>query len=303
VLSRVRSQQLESTPRLLVVDSGSTDGTAELARRWADRVLAIDPASFDHGATRALAIRETDSDLVAFLVQDALPAGRHWLAPLVAAFADRQVAGAYSRQLPREGGNFFVIDRQSRSPIGGSSWRRQEIRDRLAFERQPAIDRLTACTFDNVASCVRRQVALEIELRRVRFGEDVDWAQRVLAAGHAIVYEPASAVYHSHDRGAWYELRRAYVSHQQLNRAFGLRLVPQGADVLRCAAQEHRRLRQLIAGHQGLSPARRRALAWQALPFAFGQTLGVWLGALSAKGLTDGRRIFGAIDRLLSGGI
>ena len=69
---------------LLVCDSGSTDGSAQLARSHGARVLAIDPAEFGHGRTRNLLMSNSRSARVALITQDAEPADELWLESLLA---------------------------------------------------------------------------------------------------------------------------------------------------------------------------------------------------------------------------
>jgi rhamnosyltransferase len=64
--------------------------------------------------------------------------------------------------------------------------------------------------FANTSSCLRRSVWERIPFRDVDFGEDVDWAERVLLAGYTIVYEPDSAVFHSHDYTLREQMRQHY---------------------------------------------------------------------------------------------
>ena len=54
LLKRISEQEASFDYRLLVVDSGSTDGTAELARRYGAFVHRTSQNEFDHGATRNL---------------------------------------------------------------------------------------------------------------------------------------------------------------------------------------------------------------------------------------------------------
>jgi rhamnosyltransferase len=77
-----------------------------------------------------------------------------------------------------------------------------------------------------VCSAVRKSVWSTHRFGRINFGEDIDWAERVLRAGWKIVYEPAAAVVHSHDRPVSYEYKRTYVCHRKLYSQFGLHLVP-----------------------------------------------------------------------------
>ena len=68
---------------VLVIDSGSTDGTAELARRYGASVHRISEDEFDHGATRNLGVSLSGGEYVAFIVQDAMPLDEAWLAAMV----------------------------------------------------------------------------------------------------------------------------------------------------------------------------------------------------------------------------
>jgi GT2 family glycosyltransferase len=67
------------------------------------------------------------------------------------------------------------------------------------------------------------------------FAEDLDWSTKALEAGYSIVYEPAAAVVHSHDRSIWYEYKRTYVCHRRLYELFGLRCAPTLRDAARNA--------------------------------------------------------------------
>ena len=100
-LRAMLDQRLDRSYEVLVIDSGSTDGTIEFLRRQPVRLIQIPAGDFNHGLTRALAVTEARGDIVVFTVQDATPVDRQWMQPLVNALDDPRVAGAYSRQLPR----------------------------------------------------------------------------------------------------------------------------------------------------------------------------------------------------------
>jgi len=59
--------------QLIVVDSGSTDGTIELAERAGALIRRIDKNKFHHAKTRNEAVLLADFDNIVFTVQDAIP--------------------------------------------------------------------------------------------------------------------------------------------------------------------------------------------------------------------------------------
>ena len=69
VLDAVRGQCLDREVELLVADSGSRDGSGELARRRGATVFAVE--RFSHGGTRNRLMERSRGSHVAFLTQDA----------------------------------------------------------------------------------------------------------------------------------------------------------------------------------------------------------------------------------------
>jgi rhamnosyltransferase len=208
LLDSVRNQALSSTPEVLVVDSGSSDATLEIAGRSGAVIHSIEPDSFNHGATRNLAVNLSAGDLIAFLSQDALPVDDLWLASLVAEFANPRVVGAYSRVIPQPDAT-PLVERSTRNDLVHSDSRHlQQIDDVDAWGRATPWAQRIACHFNNVASCVRRSAVLQRPFPELSFGEDLAWGKVVMEDGGALVYEPRSAVIHSHSSGLWRDFRR-----------------------------------------------------------------------------------------------
>jgi rhamnosyltransferase len=223
LLRRLSSQRTNFAYDVLVIDSGSTDGTTELATRHGAAVHRIAPNEFDHGATRNLGASLTAGRCVVFLVQDALPADDHWLAAMVENLdADETVAGVYGRQVPRPDSSPLTRALMRDWPTSSSERREQFAGGRGSYAALPPATRRSLAVFDNVSSCVRRSVWEIIPFERTRFGEDLRWGKAVVEAGHKLVYEPRSAVLHSHERGALYDLKRHYVDALILQELFGL---------------------------------------------------------------------------------
>jgi rhamnosyltransferase len=100
--AQVNALRSQSRPpvEILVVDSGSTDDTAALARRLGVTLHTIEPGSFDHGATRNYGAGQANGDIIIFLTQDALPLGSETLERLVKPLEQSKVVVSYARQVP-----------------------------------------------------------------------------------------------------------------------------------------------------------------------------------------------------------
>ncbi len=199
LLTAVETQQIEADVEILVVDSGSTDGTLEiLARHPGARVLTIPNSEFSHGGTRQFAARESRGQLIAYLTQDAIPVSDSWLAELSAPFAaSERVALVTGRQHPRATafplqkyeviGSFAAL-----GPADGTSWA-DGARDADADHERDGFH-------SDVNAMVRRDLVLgEIPFRDVGYSEDMLMAQDVLAAGLIKAYAGRAVVEHSND--------------------------------------------------------------------------------------------------------
>ncbi|MCP5045444.1 MAG: glycosyltransferase, partial [bacterium] len=183
---------------IVVVDSGSLDGTPQLARERGAHVHEIEPAQFDHGRTRNLGVELSSGDFVAFLSQDARPREPSWLSVLLGPFADPRVAATYARVVPRDDASPLVKRSVASDPAFCADSRDQRIENPADWNFESAHDRRVTCHFNNVASCVRRDLLLETPFPEVEFGEDIAWAQHVMLQGWTIGYRAAAVVVHSH---------------------------------------------------------------------------------------------------------
>ena len=288
---------------ILVIDSGSTDGTAELARRYGASVYRVSRNEFGHGATRNLGVSLASGEYVAFIVQDAVPLDERWLAPMVENLEhDEMVAGVYGRQLPRP-------ESSPLTRVLVNSWPTADLQRREQFVSPPTLydmllpdERRSLATFDNVSSCVRRSVWEAIPFEPTHFGEDLRWGKKVVEAGYKIVYEPRSAVFHSHERGASYDLRRHYADQLVLLDLFGLASTPNLAllllNMLRASAYFYLRL----VGYEK-SVVRAARLVPLALKHAVFSQTGAYLAVQNRRLARVSPQISDRLDRFLSRGI
>jgi rhamnosyltransferase len=182
---------------IIVIDSGSTDGTQDIARRFDKvRLVEISSTEFNHGDTRNLGLRESNGAFILFTVGDARPCNNLWIDELLKGFTGDDVAVVSGAQvLPRE---------RHANPI---DWFRPVSQPQIEtfrfgnaeeFSNAPSATKSRACSLDNVTAIYRRSALQEIGFRRLVYGEDVLFAYDAYRAGKAISFNPAARVYHYH---------------------------------------------------------------------------------------------------------
>jgi GT2 family glycosyltransferase len=259
VLMALAGQGVEH--ELIVCDSGSSDGSLELAREHGARVVEIDPRLFSHGGVRNTLMEASSGAHVALLTQDAEPADAHWLERLLEGFRlAADVAIVYGPYRPRP-------DVASPVRIELERWF-----DSLAPDGRPRVERLEPHErsipageligrrgfFTDANACLARNAWERVPFREVPYAEDRVLAIDMLRAGYAKAFVPEAAVIHSHDYTSGEQLRRCFDEWRGLREVYGWREPASPARVagqLRGAIGHARRM--LIS--EGATGGRRRA--------------------------------------------
>jgi glycosyltransferase involved in cell wall biosynthesis len=164
---------------VVVVDSGSADGSAETARAAGARVLGIPPGAFTFGRALNLGTAACTAEVVVALSAHAFPRSADWLGRMAAALDDPAVACAY-------GATHTWTGSALREPI------RQDI---VLAEAHPRWG------YSNGAGAFRRSLWEQRPFNEDMPGsEDREWALWALRQGHYCLLDPALAVDHDHSR-------------------------------------------------------------------------------------------------------
>ncbi|MHC5062544.1 MAG: glycosyltransferase family 2 protein [Planctomycetota bacterium] len=303
VLQAIDLQEGVELSEKLAIDSGSSDGTVELLKKHDFEVRSIDKRDFNHGATRDQGIAAVTGDVVVLLTQDAQPADEHWLQRLVDCYQDPSVAAAYCRQIPRENCNPFIAARLREWNAGRSVRSVQKLDEPDSLAKLEPMQRLQLCAFDNVASSLRRADWESHKFGHCSFGEDVSLGKDLILAGRSIVFEPDSAVVHSHNRSPREEGKRIYCDHQNLRRLFDLRLIPSYSAWKESLRNERVRHAATVAALDLPEDEKKSLHAW-ARSYAFWSTLGMYLGANSESKMQEKLGpLFRMLDRRMHRGI
>jgi rhamnosyltransferase len=295
VLRAVAGQQVDAVVEVVVLDSGSADGSPERAAQLGARVERIAPERFSHGFARNELMRRTGGEVVAFLTQDAVPFGSGWLARLLEALdAAADVAIACGPYHPAPGARPWTR-REFEAFFAAMADGDEPRVVRAADLPRGADGRVTPSPLSfhtDANGCVARAAWREVPFRDVAYAEDQLLALDLLEAGYAKAFHPLAAVEHSHDYGPVEKLRRTFDEFRALGEVYGHRAAANPRVVLGTARVEAARDRAYMRAHGiGGSELDRLTLA------AAGQHLARGLGA--ALG-TRAERLPAPVQRRLS---
>jgi rhamnosyltransferase len=180
---------------ILLIDSGSTDRTLEIARGFPGvRVIEIPPEDFTFGRALNIGCTHSTGEILVFISAHALPGTDQWMARLLKYFDDSRVVGVWGGQRRRPGAGHAP---------------------RVVYQDLAMFRRNIYFGFNNSNCALRKSVWEKYPFHEGMPGsEDKEWAHRVLSDGHVLVHDSEAFVYHRHDdsiRQAWWRAHREQI--------------------------------------------------------------------------------------------
>lgn len=183
--------QADPLHEVFIIDSGSTDRTLTIARRYSVTIIEIPQEEWSYPGALNVGATAATGEILVCLSAHCLPVGPEWLGSLLRHFDDERVAGVWgpshrpNRPLPpgapmrHEHGSYTIETR-----MWGMSNANAALR-RALWGRHPFDERLPAA-------------------------EDKAWGRDMMREGYVIVYEPTAAVIHGrHTAANAYKRNRA----------------------------------------------------------------------------------------------
>ncbi len=175
-------QQTVKNLQIILVDSGSTDNTVEIASKYPVEVVHIHPEEFTFGYSLNQGIRQCRADRVVFASAHVYPVYPDWLENLIAPLDDPQVALAYGKQRGMETTKFS-------EHMIFQHW----------FPDHP-IRRQDHPFCNNANAAIRRDIWEKQPYdETIPALEDLAWANRAQKQGFQIVYVSEAEVIHVHN--------------------------------------------------------------------------------------------------------
>ncbi len=203
------AHQTISDIEVILVDSGSTDSTVEIAANFGAKVIHIHPDEFTFGRSLNLGINAASHSIIAIASAHVFPVYPDWLKNLLEPFSDPKVALTYGKQR------------------GGETTKFSEHQIFTQWYPQHSDPRQAHPFCNNANAAIRRSAWQQHPYDETLTGlEDLAWADWVLHEGYAIVYVAEAEIIHVHHetpRGVYNRYRREAMAFKRIfpNEHFG----------------------------------------------------------------------------------
>lgn len=196
---------------VIVVDSGSTDGSPEKAEYFGAKVVHIRKEDFTHCYSRNMGAQNASGDYFIFTTQDATPTGPWWARRMLEPLEQGKVVVASCIEKPKEDAELHYRM---------SIWSHHLVflgldgTDKIGTlpEDQNHITLRQNGNLNDIACAVRSDIFMKYRYQTA-YAEDLDFGIRMIRAGHQVAFLSSEQVIHSHRRKPYYYLKRAFVEY------------------------------------------------------------------------------------------
>jgi rhamnosyltransferase len=181
LLEGIRHQTVKDV-EIILVDSGSTDGTVSVAESFGVRTVRIRPDEFTFGRSLNFGIKSATRELIVIASAHVYPVYPDWLETLLRPFEDEQIALTYGKQ---------------RGPAFAKFSEQQVFHQWYPDVSRP---RQETAFCNNANAAIRKSLWEKNNYDETLTGlEDLAWAKWAKEQGHAIAYVAEAEIIHVHN--------------------------------------------------------------------------------------------------------
>ena len=187
-----RQQTTDLDIEVVVIDSGSTDGTCEIAQLHGAKLTYIDKSEFSFGRSLNMGCAFATGDIFVFISGHCVPTDEHWLQSLCQPIIEGKVAYSYGRQVGDNTNNFS---------------------ERRIFAKYfPSKSEVPQVGFfcNNANSALSREAWRDHKFDEELTGlEDMALGKKLSEQGYKLGYVAEAKVFHHHEE-SWSQISRRF---------------------------------------------------------------------------------------------
>jgi len=217
LLPAIKKQSGIKEIEIIIVDSGSKDGTIQAAKKNGARVIRIPKKEFSHDHARNLGTSKARHEYLLFLTQDVLIPTKDWLLKMLKGMEKYHASAASCIETPRKDADMFSrisVWNHNRFMELGNKDRVLSLPGKKDYESLRMNSQLS-----DVACLIRKDIFDKFQFR-TGFAEDVDLGLRLIKGGYRLALLSSAQVIHSHNRSPLQHLKRAYTDTIFMKRIF-----------------------------------------------------------------------------------
>ncbi len=177
---------------VIVVDSGSTDATLEIAESYSCKVLHITRQEFSFGRSLNIGCETAQGDIIVMISGHCVPTGDNWLEQLCLPLSTGKADYTYGRQIG--GQNSFYSEK------------------RIFLKYYPEVSKIPQEDFycNNANSAILKETWEKYRFNEELTGlEDMELAKRLVLGGGKVAYVAEACVNHYHQE-SWSQVKRRF---------------------------------------------------------------------------------------------
>ncbi len=199
--------------QITIVDSGSTDNTVELCKKYDTNLIEIPNSEFSHSYSRNLGAENSKGEFLLFMTQDAMPTDEKWVKKLLSPFFTHDIVAVSCSEKPRQDADLLarigiwqhnqMLDLESGDRITSDP----VLKDGLSYRKNGQLT--------DVTCLIKKEVFMKYKYEG-DYAEDLHMGVRLIKDGYSLGLLSSVQVIHSHNRNASYFLRRSIVEQESL---------------------------------------------------------------------------------------
>jgi len=187
------SQQTIQGVQVILVDSGSTDNTVEIAKDKNVEIVSINPQDFTFGRSLNMGIDSAKSDLILIASAHVYPVYPDWIEKMLESFSDPSVALVYGKQ----------------RGVSGSHFSERQIFNHWYPDVSQSPQDHPFC--NNANAAIRKSLWEKNPYNEALSGlEDLAWAKWAQENKFKIVYIAQAEIMHVHEE-SWRGIKKRYL--------------------------------------------------------------------------------------------
>lgn len=192
LLTAISKQNHNFKIEIIIVDSGSTDKTIEIANSFKCKIFYIKKKNFTFGRSLNIGCSKSKGDYFVFVSGHCIPANKNWLKNLLSPLIRNKSGYSYSRQIGNTNSKFS---------------------EKVLFEKYfPNNKNNNQIDYfcNNASSSIKKSVWQKYKFNEKLTGlEDLELAKRYNSDGGVINYCHKSVIYHIHEE-SWGQIKKRY---------------------------------------------------------------------------------------------